>query len=69
MSRVWNKSKQEFEKAEWKKCPRCSGFGSVHGDDDGCHICNFNGFCWVSKEGTGWTRALHRNTVDYSRLY
>ena len=70
MSQVYNKSKQVYESAEYKKCPRCKGFGSIAFEDDSreCHICEGHGSAWVSKEGSGWTRA-YRKHLRNSLLY
>lgn len=64
--KIYNKSKQLVEKAKFKQCPRCRGFGSVLGDDDGCEICNGYGRAWISD--SGWTRAKHQKTEN-SKLY
>lgn len=63
---VLNQSKNLFEDAEHKKCPRCSGFGGVFGDEDGCHICNGYGSCWVTQ--SGWTLAPYARSSK-SQLY
>lgn len=59
MTFVYNKNKCLEEPAELKQCPRCKGFEKCFGDEELCYLCKGFGSLWVSKTGSGWTRALH----------
>jgi len=65
---VDNKSEEKYEPGELKKCPRCKGFGSNSGDEGACYICKGQGTVWLSKTGSGWTRAKWVR-IDDSQLY
>lgn len=68
-AKVYNRSKEHTEPAEWKRCPRCSGFGSVCTDKKAhCCLCQGNGYLWIATSGSGWTRTKYAR-LDNSRLY
>lgn len=64
--KVYNHSSLLVEAAKITRCPRCSGFGGVYGDDGECWVCNGWGRCWVSV--SGWTRAKWAR-LESSKLY
>jgi len=67
MTVVYNKSKEIFEPAELKKCPRCSGFGGISSDMGlPCILCAGYGKVWISD--SGWVR-IYRQRRDHSRLW
>lgn len=67
IKRVLNQSKSLMEPAEMKRCPRCSGFGSVLRDNGPCPICNGYGTAWVT--ASGWTLPKYQQNPEASRLY
>ena len=64
MARVYNHSKERYEEAEYKKCPRCKGVGGNIRDTMLCDICNGDGKTFITP--TGWTRAKYSRN---SKLY
>ena len=52
------------EKLAQQTCPRCKGFGSELGDEDGCTLCN--GYAWVWRcNQSGMTLAPYARTPAY----
>ena len=63
--KVYNKSKEMWERAVKASCPRCEGFGGTSADKgESCSFCKGRGILW--KSANGWLRALYDN---HSFLY
>ena len=56
VKRVYNPSTCRMETATLQDCPRCKGFGSVCGDEDGCTLCKKQEYVWRSTGGWTWPK-------------
>lgn len=74
MTMLVNHSKNRPEKADKKKCPRCSGFGGCFpqdtmNDKGECFLCKGIGEVWISRNESGWTRPLYGRIGESEQLW